>query len=192
MDRIKIAEKLKTKLSPKRFEHSIGVEYTAGTMAFMYGADYEKALIAGLLHDCAKYVPNDKKIIKCVKRGLSVSECERKNPELLHAKLSAAYAKEKYGIDDEEILSAITWHTTGKPGMSLLDKIIYIADYIEPNRNVLPEMDVIRREAYTDIDVCLLHILKNSVEYLDNKGELVDPATRETYKFYLKKQNKEC
>ena len=76
--------------------------------------------------------------------------------------------------------------------MSLLDKIIYIADYIEPNRNVLPEMDVIRREAYTDIDVCLLHILKNSVEYLDNKGELVDPATRETYKFYLKKQNKEC
>ena len=138
-----------------------------------------------MLHDCAKYVHNDKKISKCLNRGLPVSECERKNPELLHAKLSAAYAKEKYGVEDEEILSAITWHTTGKPGMSLLDKIIYIADYIEPNRNVLPEIDIIRREAYSDIDKCLIHILKNSVEYLENKDAVIDPATRETYEYYL-------
>ncbi|MBR1599038.1 MAG: bis(5'-nucleosyl)-tetraphosphatase (symmetrical) YqeK [Lachnospiraceae bacterium] len=186
MDRAQMKEKLKTKLSPKRFEHSIGVEYTAGTMAFIYGYDVNKALIAGLLHDCAKYVPGDKKITKCLKRGLSVSDYERKNPELLHAKLSAAYAKEKYGVADEDILSAITWHTTGKPGMSLLDKIIYIADYIEPNRNVLPEMDMIRKEAYSDIDKCLLHILKNSVEYLDNKGSVIDPVTRETYEYYVK------
>lgn len=186
MDRTQMTEKLKTKLSPKRFEHSIGVEYTAGTMAFIYGYDVNKALIAGLLHDCAKYVPGDKKITKCLKRGLSVSDCERKNPELLHAKLSAAYAKEKYGVVDEDILSAITWHTTGKPGMSLLDKIIYIADYIEPNRNVLPEIDIIRKEAYSDIDRCLLHILRNSVEYLDNKGSVIDPVTRETYEYYVK------
>ena len=185
MDRIQMTEKLKTKLSPKRFEHSIGVEYTAGTMAFIHGADYDKALIAGLLHDCAKYVSNDKKITKCLKRNLSVSECERNNPELLHAKLSAAYAKEKYGIEDEEILSAITYHTTGRPGMTLLEKIIYIADYIEPNRNLLPEMDEIRVEAYTDLDKCLLHILKNCVEYLDRKGSFIDPVTRETYEYYL-------
>ena len=184
MDRIQMTEKLKTKLSPKRFEHSIGVEYTAGTMAYMYGADYEKALIAGLLHDCAKYLPNDKKIAKCRKRGLSISECEYKNPELLHAKLSAAYAREKYGVTDLEILSAIEWHTTGKPNMSLMDKIIYIADYIEPNRRILPEMEEIRKEAYTDIDVCLLHILRNSVEYLSNKGSVVDPLTMQTYEYY--------
>lgn len=184
MDRIQMTEKLKTKLSPKRFEHSIGVEYTAGTMAFMYGADYEKALIAGLLHDCAKYVPNDKKISKCKKRNIPISECEYNNPELLHAKLSAVYAKEKYDVNDEEILSAITYHTTGKPAMSLLDKIIYIADYIEPNRNILPEMDIIRKEAYSDIDKCLLHILKNSVEYLDNKRSVIDPLTKETYEYY--------
>ena len=184
MDRLHMTEKLKTKLSPKRFEHSIGVEYTAGTMAFMYGADYNKALTAGLLHDCAKYLSNEKKIAKCEKLGIQISECEYKNPELLHAKLSAVYAREKYGVDDEEILSAITYHTTGRPGMTLMDKIIYIADYIEPNRNVLPEMDEIRKEAYTDIDRCLLHILKNCVSYLENKGTAIDPVTKETYEYY--------
>ena len=187
MDRIQMTEKLKTKLSPKRFEHSIGVEYTAGTMAYLYDFDIEKALIAGLLHDCAKYVPNDKKISKCEKRGIPISDCEYKNPELLHAKLSAVYAKEKYGVDDEEILSAITYHTTGHPEMSTLDKIIYIADYIEPNRNMLPEMEIIRKEAYSDLDKCLLHILRNCVNYLGKKGTLIDPVTKETYEYYYKK-----
>ncbi len=186
MDRIQMTAKLKEKLPTKRFEHSIGVEYTAGTMAFMYGVDYEKALIAGLLHDCAKYVPNDKKIQKCKKRGISVSECEYHNPELLHAKLSAIYAKEKYGVTDEEILSAIECHTTGKPEMSALDKIIYIADYIEPNRNILPDMDIIRKEAYSDLDRCLLHILKNCILYLQKKGSIVDPITQATYEYYNK------
>lgn len=184
MNRIQMAEKLKTKLSEKRFEHSIGVEYTAGTMAYIYGVDYEKALIAGLLHDCAKYLSNDKKIEKCKKRGIPISEYEYKNPELLHAKLSAVYAKEKYGVADEDILSAITWHTTGRPAMSPLEKIIYIADYIEPNRNLLPEMDVIRKEAYSDLDKCLLHILKNCVTYLRKKGAAIDPVTLETYEYY--------
>lgn len=184
MDRIEMREKLKDKLPAKRFEHSLGVEYTAGTMAFMYGVDYEKALIAGLLHDCAKYVPNDKKIAKCEKRNIFISPCEYKNPELLHAKLSAVYAKEKYGVKDEEILSSITYHTTGKPAMSTLEKIIYIADYIEPNRNILPEMDVIRKEAYRDLDLCLLHILHNSVHYLSKKGAVIDPITQETYEYY--------
>ncbi|MGN0155568.1 MAG: bis(5'-nucleosyl)-tetraphosphatase (symmetrical) YqeK [Lachnospiraceae bacterium] len=186
MDRLQMTEKLKEKLPPKRFEHSIGVEYTAGTMAFMYGVDYEKALIAGLLHDCAKYVPNDKKITKCEKRKIPISDCEYKNPELLHAKLSAVYAKEKYGVDDKEILSAITYHTTGKPAMTTLEKIIYIADFIEPNRNVLPEMDMIRKEAYSDLDQCLLHILHNSMHYLCKKGSVLDPITQETYEYYSK------
>lgn len=189
MDRLQMREKLQKKLSVKRFEHSLGVEYTAGTMAFMYGADYEKALIAGLLHDCAKYVPGDKKIKKCKKRGIPVTDCESRNPELLHAKLSAAYAKEKYGVTDKDILSAIACHTTGKPAMTTLDKIIYIADYIEPNRSVLPEMDIIRREAYQDLDMCLLHILHNTVHYLKKKGSVIDPLTKETYDYYMKQAN---
>lgn len=191
MDRLEMREKLKEKLPAKRFEHSLGVEYTAGTMAFMFGVDYDKALVAGLLHDCAKYVPNDKKISKCEKRGIPISECEYKNPELLHAKLSAVYAKEKYGVTDQEILSAITYHTTGHPAMTTLEKIVYIADFIEPNRLVLPEMDLIRKEAYTDLDQCLLHILHNSMHYLCKKGAAVDPITKETYEYYsaLKKNN---
>jgi predicted HD superfamily hydrolase involved in NAD metabolism len=188
MDRQQMKEKLKRKLPEKRFEHSIGVEYTAATMAFMYGVDIEKAMTAGLLHDCAKYVPNEKKIKKCQKRGIAISQCERRNPELLHAKLSAVYAKEKYGVKDKEVLSAIAYHTTGKPDMTTLEKIIYIADYIEPNRNILPEMDLIRREAYTDLDVCLFHILKNTINYLGKKESNIDPITRETYEYYKKKQ----
>lgn len=184
MDRLQMKKKLEGKLSSKRFEHSIGVEYTAATMAFIHGVDEQKAMIAGLLHDCAKYVSNEKKILKCEKRNIPISECEYANPELLHAKLSAAYAKEKYEVTDDEILSAITWHTTGRPAMSTLEKIIYIADYIEPNRNVLPEMDVIRKKAYSDLDRCLLHILTNSMHYLEKKGSAVDPITKETYDYY--------
>lgn len=190
MDRVEMIDKLRYKLPMKRFEHSIGVEYTAGTMAFMYGVDCEKAMIAGLLHDCAKYVPNDKKIHKCEKRKIPITECEYKNPELLHAKLSAVYAREKYEVEDQEILSAIVCHTTGKPAMTTLDKIIYIADFIEPNRTPLPEMDEIRKEAYTDLDVCLLHILRNCMNHLCKKGAVVDPVTRETYEYYLNKMGK--
>ncbi len=184
MNRIEIRDKLKTKLPEKRFEHSLGVEYTSGTMAFIHGVDVENALIAGLLHDCAKYVPNEKKISKLEKRKIPITECEYLNPDLLHAKLSAVYAKEKYGVTQQEILSAISCHTTGKPAMTTLEKIIYIADYIEPNRTPLPEMDVIRKEAYTDLDLCLKHILYNTIHYLGKKGSQVDPITKETYEYY--------
>lgn len=186
MDRLEMIDKLKEKLPKKRFEHSVGVEYTAATLAFMYGVDCERAMIAGLLHDCAKYVPNEKKIRKCEKRGILITECEYKNPDLLHAKLSSVYAKEKYDVTDIEILSAISCHTTGKPGMTTLEKIIYIADFIEPNRDLLPEIDVIRQEAYTDLDKCLLHILHNSVNHLSKKGAVIDPLTQQTYEYYKK------
>lgn len=184
MDRLEMIDKLKEKLPKRRFEHSVGVEYTAATLAFIHGVDCDRAMVAGLLHDCAKYVPNDKKIRKCEKRGIEITECEYINPDLLHAKLSAVYAKEKYGVEDEEILSAITCHTTGKPGMTTLEKILYIADFIEPNRDMLPEMEIIRKEAYSDLDKCLVHILHNSVNHLSKKGAVIDPLTQETYEYY--------
>lgn len=186
MNRNEMRDKLKAKLPDKRFEHSLGVEYIAGSMAFIHGVDVEKALVAGLLHDCAKYVSNDKKISKLEKRRIPITECEYKNPDLLHAKLSAVYAFEKYGVSDEEILSAIRCHTTGKPNMTTLDKIIYIADYIEPNRNPLPEIDIIRKEAYSNLDLCLNHILHNTIHFLGKKGSAIDPITQETYEYYKK------
>ena len=185
MNRDKMIMRLKTKISEKRFEHSLGVEYTAACLAMVHGADMEKARLAGLLHDCAKGIPAKEKLEKARKHGLFVSKYEEKNPDMLHAKLGAHYARYKYDVYDEEVLSAIACHTTGKPAMTLLEKIIFVADYIEPNRKPVPEMDEIRREAFTDIDTCVIHILKNTIEYLESTKLEMDYATRQTYDYYI-------
>ncbi len=182
-----IKKSLEKVLSSKRYEHTLGVEYTASCLAMRHGADLEKARIAGLLHDCAKYLSSDQKIESARKYGMFVSEYEKKNPELLHAKLGACFAHDVYGIEDPEILSAITWHTTGKPDMALLDKIIYIADYIEPNRNQAPNLRTVRKLAFSDLDQCLYQILEDSVIYLAHKKSVTDPMTEQTYQYYKKK-----
>lgn len=173
---------LKGDMPEKRYEHTLGVEYTAICLAMRYGADQEKARIAGLLHDCAKSAPQ--KVRLCEEAGISVTECERENPELLHAKLGAHMARERYHIEDEEILSAIRWHTTGKPDMSLLDKIVFIADYMEPNRNHAPNLPEVRKLAFVDLDACLLTILKDMVSYLKESSLTTDPMTQTTYEYY--------
>ncbi len=182
----KMVERLKTKISAKRFEHSLGVEYTAACMAYVHGADVEKARIAGLLHDCAKGLSQKEKLEKAKKNGLPISKYEEKNPDMLHAKLGAWYAKEKYEVDDKEILSAITWHTTGKPKMSLLDKIIFVADYIEPNRKPVPKLDEIRKLSFTDLDRAVVMILENTISYLEESGVDMDDSTKKTYDYYNK------
>ncbi|MCI5597372.1 MAG: bis(5'-nucleosyl)-tetraphosphatase (symmetrical) YqeK [Lachnospiraceae bacterium] len=175
---------LKNKLSEKRYEHTLGVEYTAAALAMRYGADMNKARVAGLLHDCAKYFPGEKLLAKCRKHHLEINQYEQDYPELLHAKVGAYLASSKYGVQDEEILSAITWHTTGRPDMTLLDKIIYIADYIEPNRNKAPDLDEIRELAFKDLDECLMTILSHTLSYLKEKGSVIDPTTFATYEYY--------
>jgi putative HD superfamily hydrolase of NAD metabolism len=184
-NRDEAVKKLKKKLSEKRFIHSIGVEYTAACLAMTYGADVEKARIAGLLHDNAKSLSSDEKLSKAKKFGLPINSSEYANPDLLHGKLGAYYAKEKFGIDDKEICDAIIYHTTGRPGMTLMDKIIYVADYIEPNRKMLDELPAIRKEAFTDIDECIIHILKNTLEYLWTRDIVIDELTQQTYDYYM-------
>ena len=179
-------KKLEKKLSPKRFEHSLGVEYTAACMAMCFDADIEKAAIAGLLHDCAKYLSSEKKIKVCLENELSISVYEYENPELLHGKIGALYAKKKYEVEDPEILSAITYHTTGKEDMTTLEKIIYIADFMEANRKTLKNMDVIRKLAFTDLDACLCQIMKNTIHYLEAKNAIIDDLTLSAYKYYKK------
>ena len=95
-----------------------------------------------------------------------------------------AHWREKYGVKDQEILDAITYHTTGRPEMTMMDKIIFVADYIEPNRKIIFELPEIRKEAFTDIDVCIVHILKNTLEYLDGKTDVIDDMTEKTYDYY--------
>ena len=182
---IKIQHMLKKELDDNRYQHTLGVMYTAASMAMRYDVDVLKALYAGLLHDCAKCIPNDKKLHLCGKYGFTVSDIERENPSLLHAKLGAYYARYKYDVYDQVILDAIAYHTTGRPNMTLLDKIIFVADYIEPNRKMLPEMEEIRKEAFTDLDTCVIHILKNTLDYLNKTTYEMDFMTQKTYDFYV-------
>lgn len=187
----KIKEELKTVLNCERYEHTIGVMCTAVAMAARYDADMDKAMLAGLLHDCAKCIPSQEMLQMCEECQISVSETERQNPGLLHAKLGAYFAKTKYGIEDADILGAIIYHTTGCPDMSLIQKIVYIADYIEPNRSQAPNLPDIRRLAFQDIDECLYCILEATVDYLKRNKSVVDSITEETYLWYKNKRNQE-
>ena len=185
----KLRKQLEKELKPDRFDHTLGVAYTAASMAFVHGADVEKALIAGFLHDCAKCMSHEEQIKICEKNKIEISEVERRNHSLLHAKVGMYLARTKYDVFDTDILNAIRWHTTGREDMSLLEKIVYIADFIEPNRKPLEDMDIIRQEAFSDIDRCLAHILHNSVIYLNTIGKEVDDATMIAYEYYKDKYN---
>ncbi len=173
-----------------RFEHTLGVAYTAAALAMRYGYDIRRAQLAGLLHDCAKHY-NDEKILQgCEKYHISITDVERENPFLLHAKLGAFLAMHKYHVEDDEIIEAILVHTTGKPDMSLLDKIVYVADYIEPNRHHAPNLKEIRKLAFVDLDQALCNILFQVIHYLEDGHGDIDEMTYKAYEFY-KKEKKE-
>lgn len=181
---LNIQNQLKVTLGEKRFEHTQGVMYTAASLAMRYGIPMQQAQLAGLLHDCAKAVPNEEKLELCKKYGIIVSEVERENPSLLHAKLGAYLAREKYGVEDEEILHAIYVHTTGEPGMNTLDKIIFIADYIEPNRDSQPNLEYVRKVAFWDLNQAMEGILYDTLQYLEQSDKKIDPMTQKTYDYY--------
>ena len=183
-DFIKMQKKLVKYLDEDRFAHTLGVMYTCASLAMVHGYDLEDAQVAGLLHDCAKCIPNKKKLKLCSQHNISVTAFEEEHPFLLHAKLGAYIARKKYDITDEEILSSITYHTTGRREMSLLEKIVYIADYIEPMRNKAPNLDKIRKLAFQDLDECLYEILKDTLEYLDENPQNVDNTTKEAFSYY--------
>ena len=183
-DFIKMEKKLAKYLDEDRYAHTMGVMYTCAALAMVHGCDLTQAQTAGLLHDCAKCIPNKKKLKMCSQHKIPVTEFEQTHPFLLHAKLGAYVAKAKYGVTDQEILSSITWHTTGKPDMTLLEKIVYIADYMEPGRKELPNMMDVRHLAFEDIDKCLYRILRDSLVYLKAQDMPIDQTTEETYQYY--------
>ena len=185
-----LQKQMKEELSDDRFEHTLGVMYTAESLAMRYGVDMTKAAVAGLLHDCAKCIPNSQKIKLCKKHGIKVSGMEEKNPSLLHAKLGAYMAEKVYGVDDPEILSAIKCHTTGKPDMSMMDMIVYMADYIEPNRDKAPNLKAIRKLTFENIEEALYQVLEGTLSYLSDRPDLIDPMTQISYDFYKWKLKK--
>ena len=133
-----------------------------------YGYNLNKAEIAGLLHDCAKHFEDEEIIRKCKKHKIPLTEDELKAPAVLHAFYGAWLAEFRYGVKDPEILSAIRWHTTGKADMTLLEKIIYIADYIEPNRD-FEGVEELRRLAYEDLDRALLLGVETTIQEMRDR-----------------------
>lgn len=183
-DFIKIQKKLAKYLDEERFLHTLGVMYTCASLAMVHGYDLNDAQAAGLLHDCAKCIPNKKKLKMCSQHNISISAFEESHPFLLHAKLGAYIANKKYGIEDEQILSAITYHTTGKPQMSKLEKIVYIADYIEPMRTKALNLSAIRRLAFENLDECMYEILKDTLTYLEENPKEIDNTTKDAFIYY--------
>ena len=184
MNYSEIKKKLKKSQDKERYEHTKGVMYTAGCLAMAHGYYLEKAMLAGLLHDCAKCIPNDEKLALCKEHNILVSPVEAENPFLLHAKLGAFLAESEYNITDPDVLHAIKVHTTGEPDMNILDKIIFIADYIEPGRNKAPNLEKLRKLAFHDLNACMAQILRDTLMYLNSGKGTIDSTTQLTYEFY--------
>lgn len=180
----KIQKKLSKALDQDRYEHTLGVAKTAQMLACINNFDKEKAYLAGLLHDCAKNIPNKEKIKLCKEANIKISEVEKENPSLLHAKVGSIIAKSTYNIDDIDVLNAISSHTTGRPNMSILEKIVFVADYIEPGRPDRENLNTIRKLAMNDLDSAIVEILSDTLNYLANSAKAIDPMTKMTYDFY--------
>lgn len=183
-DTIQIEHDLAGLLSAKRYEHTLGVAYTAAALAMVHEADLEKAFAAGLLHDCTKYMSQEEHLSYCKQHDILLSDAESSIASLLHAKTGSHMAMEKYHIQDKEILNAIKFHTTGRPNMNLLEKIIFIADYIEPKRTQDQNLPQIRKTAFQNLNQTLVLILKNTLDYLRETSMEIDPMTEQTYHFY--------
>ena len=168
-------------LKPKRMPHVLGTEQEAVRLARQYGADVTKAQIAALLHDCTKKLNRDEQLALCAHYGIVPDPLERQTLKLLHAKTGAAVARDLFGVDDD-IYNAIYWHTTGKADMTVLEKVIYMADYVEPNR-VFDGVDDLRDAVHTDLDMGLLMGLQDSIEEMTERGNPVHYRTVEAKEY---------
>lgn len=184
-----INAKLHSVLTPKRYKHTQGVAQESIQLAKRYGADSDKAYIAGLLHDCAKCFTDEEKLVLCDKYNLVLDDILKSQPDLTHSFLGAKIAQEEYGIQDSEILDAIAYHTTGRPNMSLLEKIVFIADYIEPNREYFEGLDKVRELAYKDIDKAIIYSLESTINYNKNKKRIIHPLSIAALDYLKEEEN---
>ena len=156
-------------LEEKRIAHVAGCEQEAVQLALRWGEDPEAAAEAGILHDITKRLSHEEQLNLCEKYAIMLDEKERVTPKLLHARTGAAIAKDRFGCPDH-IVEAIRWHTTGKPDMTMEEKILYLADYIEPTRD-FPGVEPLRRLAYEDTDRAVLMGLEMTMEEIREKGQ---------------------
>ncbi|WP_028982555.1 bis(5'-nucleosyl)-tetraphosphatase (symmetrical) YqeK [Sporolactobacillus terrae] len=180
---------IKEILPEKRFVHSVGVSETAGKLANRYGGDVYKARLAGMLHDIVKYFSDDELKAMILRKSGTWSDCLKYSDKLWHAPAGAVYVQDKFGIDDPDILNAIIYHTTGRKEMTLLEKIIFLADYIEPNRS-FPGVDTVREAAERDLNEAVRLELQKTIAYLVAKQQSVYPKTFEAYNDLVMKNDK--
>ena len=175
---------LMERLSPRRLAHTMAVAETAVKLAAAYGYDTEKARQAALLHDCAKELSSEESLDLCRRYGIVPDAYEARNIKLLHAVLGAAIAEADFGIDDADILNAIRYHTTARPAMDTLEKIIYLADLIEPTREEYPHLDTLCKLAYENIDAAVLLGLQCKANDVRAKELSVHPTAAAAQRFY--------
>ena len=178
-----LLEKMGQILPEKRLTHCLGVEKAARDLAKRYGADEEQAGLAGLLHDYAKKL-SDQEFLDLIDRYELDPTLKNWGNNVWHGMVGIYKIKEDLGLTDPAILRSIEIHTVGSSQMSTLDKIVYVADYIEPRRDKAPNLKEIRKLAFMDLDLALLKILEDTLGYLGDSPEEVDSMTRETYEYY--------
>lgn len=180
----KIKEYIKVHLTVDRYNHTLGVMKTSEELAIHYGVDPEKARIAGLCHDCAKNFSASDLIGKAKVSGEIISNVYYKSPQLLHGVVGAYIAKELFHVNDDDILNAIKYHTTGRENMSTLEKIVYIADCIEPTRNYKGVAEL-RELAYNDLDKALLKSFEDTIMYIIARGSIIHLDTIKARNYLL-------
>lgn len=168
-----------SRLRGYRYEHSLGVERAAKWLAQKYGGDPEKAGAAAILHDITKHLSPQEQLNLCEKYGIIPCTVEKSEPKMLHGKTAAAIAREEYGMP-EDVCTAIVCHTTGRHGMTILDKILYLADYIEETRD-FPGVEKARELAKVDIDRALLYCYDQTLTELVARGKLIHSDTIAAY-----------
>ena len=180
---------LKLNLKESRLRHSLNVSETAVTLAVIYGENIEKARIAGLIHDCVKNKTDEELIKLAIEHEIQLDEIYLKNPSILHGLVGSILAREVMGIYDEDILNAICYHTTGRKNMSLLEKIIYIADYIEPSRK-FNGVEELRSLSNIDLDAAVIKSFDNTIKYVIDQKGLLHTDTIEARNYLLSKYSR--
>ncbi|ELC8442017.1 bis(5'-nucleosyl)-tetraphosphatase (symmetrical) YqeK [Clostridium perfringens] len=179
---------IKETLKGSRYSHTLGVVETAKELAKINGESVQNAELAALIHDVAKYVPVEEQIKILEDKGYELDEITINSPQVLHGFVGAIIAKEKFGIEDEEILDAVKYHTLAKKNMSNLEKIIYIADYIEPGRD-FPGVQELREITRENLDEGVLKGLENTILFVIKQGNLIHPLTIEARNFLVMQKN---
>ena len=184
MNRNEALQLVKAQLTEKRYVHTLGVAESAVELAERYGADIKKAELAAIFHDYAKFRPKEEMKQIIMEQNITKDLLDY-HSELWHAPVGAYLVEQEAGITDQEILDAIAYHTSGRIGMTLLDKIVYLADYIEPGRS-FPGVEEVRKLAEQNLDAAVIQAVRNTINFLMMKKQVIYPATFHTYNVLIK------